>query len=375
LLKRQGLGIWTKIGIISFTCFLIIFAHPYLSSISPDLQVTVLLGYLMITAAADGWTLRHPAFILSILVFMVVTKVNMTPFAIMTGLAVVWLNRRESRLFAMLIMPVCIGLVWVVRSLILTGQLLYPFPAIHFDFFSFGVPLDQVKEMHDMIVGWARSPGPGYLDRYYATATNFKWVSNWYDGRADHAYIHWPGNIRISIKMFLWLSIGVILCSVIWLVFNKKLRSIIGVIILAFCTNLVFWFLTGPDFRFASPIFNAFFCVVLVSGVGGKLIRWVVLFFLMLTLPFQLKDVMRSYMKMPGQMAEADWWHGYTGRVVGKAQMIEGRIPSATGIDSLRYFYPKEGDQSRLDVFPAATNRLEGLVFERDMRSIVFRVR
>ena len=365
LIRSRQLNGWMLTGTVIMTGGMFYFAHPYLSGISPDLQVTLLTAYLVISVAADGWSIRQPGFILSLLVFLVVIKVNIAIFSAIIIIFVWWKYHGQLYFFKMLWLPFFIGLVWVVRSLLLTGQLLYPFQGIYIDFFSHSVPRFRVEEMHDMIVGWARSPGPGYLERFQETRDGFRWVKDWYAGRADHAYTHWPGDIRISLRVLLWFVVAISIWSTSWIVIKRKLMSLPGIMILALTANLIFWFLTGPDFRFAFPIIQTLFFVVMVSGVSGSRMRWIVFCFMILTLPFQLKDVAREYADLASRLPDASWNRGHAAKSEGEFRMQEAWIPSVNGLDSLRYYYPEKGDQSRLDVFPAAPTRLEHVVFRR----------
>lgn len=375
LIRRPTVNGWLRMAIIIFTCSIVCYAHPYLSGISPDLQVTLLTAYLVTTIATDGWTIRQPGFMLSLLVFMLVTKVNMAIFVAIMTLFILWKYHKQPYFFKLLWLPFMIGLVWVVRSLLLTGQLLYPFQGLYIGFFSYSVPLFRVEEMHDMIVGWARSPGPGYLERYEATREGFAWVKHWYAARTNHAYTHLPGDIRISLRVLLWLVVSVSAWSVLWLVIKRQLLSLPGLFVMAFTANLIFWFLTGPDFRFAFPLFQALFFVVMVAGVGGSWMRWMVLCFLMMTLPFQLKDVGREYAGLVFQLSDASWTRGRADKSVGTSHMREAWIPSHTGTDSFRYVYPEQGDKSRLDVFPAAPARLDHVVFVKSGWRLEFQER
>lgn len=364
----------TRMGILILTGTIVHYVHPYLSGSSPDLQVAVLMGYLFITLAGDGWSVRQPGFILSLLAFMVVMKVNVVVFAISLGLLIFWRYHRQYPVVRLLLLPVSIGMVWVLRSLVMSGQLLYPFPGLHLTVFDHSVPLAKVEEMRDLIVAWGRSPGPGSLERYSANSGGFGWVREWYTGRADHAYTHLPGDLRISLKVWLWLVVGVGSWSIIRLVFRRNGLGLPGILIFALMANVVFWFLTGPDFRFAYPIFHAILFVVMVSGAGGDWVRRLVFIFLLITLPFQLKDVGREYISFVRQFPQGFWWSGSHTKFVGDFRMREGWIPSADGLDSFRYEYPVEGDRAPLDVFPAAPGKVEGVVFERRGGRLEFRV-
>ena len=256
----------------------------------------------------------------------------------------------------------------------MSGQLLYPFPGLYLQIFEHTVPFAHVTDMKDLIVAWGRSPGPGSLERYRATAESFTWVHEWYAHQAGHSYTHLPGDIRISRKEWFWLVLAVGCWSIAALIVRRKGLGVAGLLIFSLMANVVFWFLTGPDFRFAAPIFHAIFFVVMVSGAGGAVVRWIACLFLLVTLPFQLKDVGREYFSHLRRLPEAYLWKGCPDTAVGTYEMIEGWIPAADGSDSFRYVYPREGDRARLDVFPAAPGKVEDVVFERRGDRLVFRV-
>ncbi len=173
-------------------------------------------------------------------------------FMFLLGLVSLRKTRELSakNLLCITIIPLAVFFFWLLRNLYLSG---YPlFPASYFaQDFDWTIPLSKVNSIYQDIVGWARMPGPGYLDQF--SDPNIKWLPSWLKMQS-HSIRFWllaiiPG----SAALFIWIRI----------LLTKKIQSSFFLLTWFSC-SLAFWFFSAPDIRFG----DGFFFCALGSGVA-----------------------------------------------------------------------------------------------------------
>lgn len=146
---------------------------------------------------------------------------------------------------------------WIIRNVIISGYLLYPFGTINLFNLDWRIPADTVTWMQDLIRGWAIEPGPDAIA--VASRPFIDWFPTWFS--------HFQQNPLIR-HVFgpLWL-IGV--ASLLWL--RRRLRSywmLAWVLPGVSIVGLAIWFFGAPDFsRFAlgyTTLFTLVLCIPVV---------------------------------------------------------------------------------------------------------------
>lgn len=229
----------------------------------PALLVTLLLIYaaLRTAEAPDDSKFKYNLFVMTVLAFFVITiKVSLLPILLLP-LYFFWRARRHQvRIpilnFALLLtLPfiLIVGL-WLARSLILTGCLIYPFSPTCIPNLPWAVPLSQANSEALWIASWGRAPrlNPSQV------LTNWNWFAPWLRG------------ITSSID---WLLTAVCLAvALVLLLLNRNrlppsARDYTFGILAVGVVGIVYWFLSSPDFRFGASWFWSLPLLLLAIGV------------------------------------------------------------------------------------------------------------
>lgn len=145
-------------------------------------------------------------------------------------------------LFGIIILP------WLIRNVILTGWLIYPFHSLDLFDFDWKVPVSDLISMDEAITGWARNPGEQYVAAAHMSL--FEWFPLW-----------WENLMKID-KLLLLASIFFPLGTFIGCLIKKiKINFHTFTIVFTSFIGVVFWFLLAPDLRFG----KAFIVIAAIS--------------------------------------------------------------------------------------------------------------
>lgn len=209
-----------------------------LSSPSPDFISTILPLYILSKLSKHSYV-NNELFcyeIISIVIlsiYILTVKLSALPILIFP-LLLMWKFKIKKQHILWLI-PICVLIVlpWLVRNVVLTGWLVYPFPMADLFNFDWKVQLSQVQLEKLAITGFARSHGHQVREAYYMNV--FEWIPLW-----------WKEVIRPNQILFL---ASVILPLIIF--YNKnKIEFINLAIIFTSFIGVLYWFMLAPDFRF-----------------------------------------------------------------------------------------------------------------------------
>jgi hypothetical protein len=233
-----------------------------LSSPSTDIPATMLicvicLYYLEVIISTNNGKIKPDYTYLAIIVtlssFAITIKLSTLPLMIFIAYILVSkiIERKlsDSLIFAGL--SLVIFMPWLLRNIILSGYLIYPYPAIDIFNYDWKIPLQSVLQEEKGIANYARNPGlipDEMIDKGF-----FYWFPAWFKYLIT-AY-------KKKIEMMIIASC-IILCGVILNIFRNKiikfdysvLRKSIIIYVMTFC-GLLFWFLTAPDLRLGFGFF------------------------------------------------------------------------------------------------------------------------
>lgn len=139
---------------------------------------------------------------------------------------------------------------FLVKNILLTGYLIFPFPQLDLFHFDWKMPTAKVIEVKNGIFIWARIPG---VELEYLISKGIKgWILDWL--------------LRQDFLTKILLITNLIFSFVV--LFSKYKRDIfISSITLIIAANLVFWFVQAPDPRFIFAFLFAgsslFFSIIL----------------------------------------------------------------------------------------------------------------
>ncbi len=219
-----------------------------LSSPTPDFICIVfpffiLLRYIEINISEknDSITNYYPIIVMS--VYIITVKLSAIPVLLLLP-AILFENRKKiniKSLSPILLISLLILIPWLLRNIVLTGWLLYPFPGINIFSFDWKVPISDVQSLKDQITGWGRNPGPNFLES--AKAGLSQWFPIWWTAQSEFKKI-----------IFLILSLSPFIVLILKF-FQKNYKDNKNFLIVYFISffGFIFWFFAAPDWRFGLP--------------------------------------------------------------------------------------------------------------------------
>jgi hypothetical protein len=220
---------------ILFLLFIIHFnIIHYSSSTSTDFPPLVFSYYIYLIYTNTGFYFRKKIefVIISILLsHLVLIKLSYFPLILL----LLNYSRSKNRFYVALILGLFF-IPWFFRNIILSGYLVYPLSEINIFDFDWKIPVAKVVTEKLAIKGWAIQEGENYLK--LANSSIKDWFFIWWEGRNHY------------IKLFYFIQTILLIFNLYLLVKNSRCIKLIFI----FTTNLIglgFWFLNGPDERFA----------------------------------------------------------------------------------------------------------------------------
>jgi hypothetical protein len=214
------------------------FFRKYISSPSPDIMVALVttIIFLIYYNFKENFTIVYwSIFILSC--FLITIKISSLPVIILPVLCLLENYKKTNKNFWL--SSLSIGLLflipYVIRNVMISGYLLYPFSQLDFFNFDWKIPKEYVDQMNMIIKGWART-------KEWVTDKSFlEWFPIWFN------------KLTIFNKLSLVISIFgpfIILISDLSSKYFKMIRKedrILSVVLLSFT---FFWLFSAPDLRF-----------------------------------------------------------------------------------------------------------------------------
>lgn len=255
----------SNIFIFNFIITAFALTLPNLSSPAPDYLATVIPLYIMVRAINlpdQGDNLKSIVPLLFLAVYCLTVKLSTLPiFLLFLLLTPQIIKLRTRKLAGYSLIIILIVTPWIMRNVILSGWLIYPFPSVDLFRFDWKVPLSKVIFEKEAVTGWARYPHPNYPEVLKMSLK--QWVPIWWGTLMKRMQIC----IILAILCPLIGFIGILTKS-IRMGFFKRATVATATI------GIIFWFLMAPDFRFGSAFVpTAAFCGLLFIPFEWKLDR------------------------------------------------------------------------------------------------------
>lgn len=233
-----------KKGLIAFICifYLYFFYEQYIldiSSPSSDLLPNILISFLFFKLLILGENFKNQYLLLIAIPFFCITlKLSTIPILLISFIALFYKFNKLDAIKQTLIYGTIFVLPWIIRNVILTGYVLYPFEEIDFFNFDWEVPAEKVKETKDWVYSWAKIP---FYDSKEVLNKSFSdWFSIW-----------WEMTDIKNRRLFTVALISPVLLTILFIfkrhTFNKVFITTYSICYLGF----IFWLLKAPDFRFS----------------------------------------------------------------------------------------------------------------------------
>jgi len=234
--KRNG-TIWMALFYVLLILLGILILLSQLNSPSPDIILSVLIIYsfiLVITAQNKLVNHNISQYILVNLLIFTCVAFKLSSVFLVLVLPLFWKGDVIKRILISLITGIIVISPFLIRNYYLSGYLIYPYPAIDIFNVDWKIPLEKAIAEKAWIVSWARVPYKTYTE---VLSMDFKdWIVQWFNLMA---------NMSRPIVVFDILTIfGLIVMIIKKDLFLAKIQLII-------ILNLVFWFFSAPDPRFA----------------------------------------------------------------------------------------------------------------------------
>ncbi|EMN48807.1 putative membrane protein [Leptospira interrogans str. L1207] len=241
ILKQEGFA--NSFLLHSIVLFLILEQFMSLSSPTPDLISIVLPLYILTNLPKNENGIHSKlnlenyfsSIILS--VYTISVKLATIPLCILILLLIIRYKFDGKKLLIVISIILLILLPWLIRNVILSGYLIYPFSAIDIFNFDWKVPLNAVVSEKLSITGWARNPGEGYKEA--AQMKFWEWFPIW-----------WNTISKLN-RLFIVISFLSPIFIFIYSLFKKiKIDFQTFAILFTSWIGVIFWILLAPDIRF-----------------------------------------------------------------------------------------------------------------------------
>lgn len=238
---------WAKIIIPPLLCLGFVMGYQYhISSPSTDTLPNLLILYLVIKILFDKDAIKeNPLIYMAVPAFCITLKLSAF-IVCLFGVYVLWLaaKKKEDKLQLLLITIVLLIVVpWCVRTVILSGYLIFPYPGIDIFNFDWKIPAEYAQEQKDVIHAFARADKMT-MDEALSLSTS-EWIKEWWHSGMFYytPYVN---------RFFFILSLIAIPLTSILFFWQRKWDEYLELFI-AWCimfVGCVFWFFSAPDFRF-----------------------------------------------------------------------------------------------------------------------------
>lgn len=236
--------------IFSISLIMMINSSSILSSPTPDFACYyfpffILLRFIQIKISDKANDVTSYFSIIFLAFYVITIKLAAVPVLLIIPL-VLYQNRKnisKGNVITVICISAFILIPWLLRNIILTGWLVYPFAGIDLFSFDWKVPKAEVLKMSQTITAWARTPnhaGP-FMESVHMSIS--QWFPIWWSAKTL------PNRI-------VFLSICFMPLLIFILIWFQKMKEIMKgyqpVYFIAFL-GFVFWFIVAPDWRYGLP--------------------------------------------------------------------------------------------------------------------------
>ncbi len=237
--------VFDKKGLVAILClfFIYFFYEQYyldISSPSSDLIPNILISYVFFKLLILEKMINKQYLIIIILpIFCITLKLSTLPIILISFYAIYLKNNNNINFIKQLtLISIVFILPWIIRNIIITGYVLYPFESLDFFNFDWKVPVENVIITKESIYAWARIP---FFESNYVLEKSFsEWIIIWWE--------------MTSLKNRRFFIIALISPFILLFLYFRNKRVLNKNILFSFIIcyfSFIFWLLKAPDFRFS----------------------------------------------------------------------------------------------------------------------------
>ncbi len=252
----------TKNNVIVLLSVLMITALYYqyknhIGSPSTDILPNMVIVYLLINILVNPRNINDKPIIFWLLPVYCITLKLSSIFMCLIIIYLIWQmwGRKEFRQISYIVIcSMILVLPWIIRNIIVSGYVIYPFPAIDIFSFDWKLPMEYVVESKD------------YVKAYAITEKAMN--------RPNAEVFAWPFMYKLSLwikekslfeNAITLLAIVSTLFSIVWLFASKKVKAqdnIPYIIFWLIClSGFLFWMVMAPDVRFGIGFILSIICI------------------------------------------------------------------------------------------------------------------
>ncbi|MCM1188854.1 MAG: hypothetical protein NC541_06120 [bacterium] len=185
------------------------------------------------------------------IIYGATVKLNLAPLGIAIVLMIVWLVRRKkaSDILKYIICGLAIVIPWIIRNVVLTGYLLYPFSKLDVFSFDWKVPVETVERLELITYQFAKAIW--YLGVSYDEAVNYGFLQ-WFPKMLHYLFHSFDYEKSCGIMLIITIfTLGVsALVRIVLLMRGNRSDRRWFPLKLCLITGFVYCMLAGPDARF-----------------------------------------------------------------------------------------------------------------------------
>ena len=233
----------------------------YLTSPNADIVILFLFLFCLnvfVTGIIKGVNDKLQYFLVAILcIYMLTIKPSAIPVLCLPAIIFFrWVNQKQYNTIAsFLLFSFIIITPWVIRNIILTGFILFPFEKLDLFSFDWKVPAANAVEAKRMIKESA----------YYLYNDNSVLQAGSY---AEKIKIWFLRNLRIYDKLFL---IGAACSPVVLFLYRRQVKKEIAWVWIGLLAGMLFWFIQAPDPRFGYAYILPAFLLAIATVAANKI--------------------------------------------------------------------------------------------------------
>lgn len=254
---RAGKSLIQKLALVCTSFAFLYIYTPFISSPSTDVLPNILVLYILLKAILEPETLKNnllPFFLIPI--YALTLKLSVAPLCLFC----IYLLVKEVKTgmykecFTLILLGLFILIPWLVRNVLLSGYLIYPFPSLDIFGFDWKV-LSYLADIEKReVTTWARMPGLGYLETEQMGF--FDWGKYWL---VRHIKMH-------KLILFSCILAGISPLAIFYMWKKKLIDSFVHLFVWGIALGgAIFWFVLAPDARFG-------FSFILVTALSPLLL-------------------------------------------------------------------------------------------------------
>lgn len=256
--------IHSAIGILLFIS-LFVFYKIHITSVTTDFIPNLIISYLILKVIYDKDAIRKNRLLYFVIpVFIITLKLSCFSVFVIT-LYVIWLqlkNKKYCEFTMCSILSLFIVVPWLIRTVILSGYLIFPFPSIDLFSFDWKIPLEYAVEQKEFIQSFARYPNNIDIQTVLSMPIS-EWFHHWWN--SDMFYYN-----PVLNRFVFFTSIITIPLGLYFAVTNRKSDFVPYRIIWFACTlGIIIWFFNAPDFRFIFSLLLGQMALVVLMGTDN----------------------------------------------------------------------------------------------------------